>query len=254
MIRLVEEKQVGIVSYFVDKPYVLDTILTTDQILRSRKPEYNPNTKRNQHYVSLSRNLLSASSRNSTRWKYGIIIDGTKLSNRYNIEPHSYVGSTTIKSSVRVKYITHYDDDTYVLNLVNFPTLQISRRTYEKIKEEIENLPDDVKQLKKLQYQSAGKRRVGGRLILEKYLFNVPQGGLTITDKDYPELVSQLQKESSINETEERIWLNSPGYFINIKGCIKGVILPKDVPDSDDEDEIELWNTVQETGLPVTFY
>ena len=254
MIKLVEEKQVGIVSYFVDKSFVLEEILKTNRILRSRKQEYNPNTGNNQYYVSLSRDLTSATSRNPSRWKYGIVLDGTKLSNKYNIEPYSYVGSTTIKSSVRVKYITSYDDDTYSLNLVNFPTVQISRRTYEKLRNEIEKLPDNIKQLKKLQYQNGGKRRINGKMIREKYLFNVPQGGLMITEKDFPDIVSALQKESSLNETEERIWLYTSEYFINIKNCILYVILPKTIKDSVDEDDIDLLEYTREEGFEVRFY
>lgn len=254
MIKLVEEKQVGDVPYFVSDPLVLEKIINTEQILRSRKTEYNPKTKKQQYYVSLSRNMTSATTRNSGRWTYGIIIDGTKLSNRYTIDPYSYMGSTPIKTSVRVKYITAYENGTYILNLVNFPTVNISRTTYERIKQEIEGLPEEVKQLKKLQYQQGGKRVVNGTRIKEKYLFNVPQGGIMLTDKTYPDIITMLSKESSLNEQEERIWLKGSEYFIDINGCVKAVILPKRMKTNPDEFEIELLDFVMNNNMNILWY
>lgn len=67
MIRLIEEKQVGPVSYMVKEPAVLYTILETNRILRSRKQEYNPDTKEDQYYVSLSRDMTAAAIRNESR-------------------------------------------------------------------------------------------------------------------------------------------------------------------------------------------
>lgn len=254
MIKLVEEKQIGDVSYFVKDPMVLKNIVKNNEILRSRKTEYNPKTNKQQYYVSLSRNMTSATTRNSERWKYGVIIDGTKLSNRYIITPHSYMGSVSIKTSVRVKYITSYENGTYSLNLVNFPTVPISRTTYERIRQEIENLPEEVKQLKKLQYQQGGRRSVNGTRIKEKYLFNVPQGGIMLTDKTYPDIITMLSKESSLNEQEERIWLKGSEYFININGCVKAVILPKRMKTNPDEFEIELLDFVMNNNMNILWY
>ena len=170
---ILEEKQVGPVSYMVRTPDVLFNIVSGNKILRSKKPEYNPKTKKNQYYVSLSRNLTAAAERNSERWSYGVVLDGTKLSNRYNIEPVSYVGQTTIRSAVSVKTLTAYDNDTYYVTFVRFPSIKISRTTYDKLKTAILNLPEDTKELKKLVYQSGGKRAVRGAKIAEKFNFNV---------------------------------------------------------------------------------
>lgn len=251
---MIEEKQVGNVSYFVSDPLHLINIIEDEQILRSRKEEYNPKTNKKQFYVSLSRNMTATAKRNSSRWIYGVIIDGTLLSNRYNIEPVSYMGSVTIKSSVSVKYIVAYDNDTYYLNLVNFPTIEISRANYNKIKEEIENLPEDFKTLKKLVYQSEGKRAVRGAKIKEKYLFNVPSGGLRLTTKTYPDIISSLQKDPNINEFEERIWLKNSELFVNIKGCIEKILLPKYMKTTRSETEEDLFNCILENNIPYEFY
>ena len=162
MIRLIEEKQVGPVSYMVKEPAVLYTILETNRILRSRKQEYNPDTKEDQYYVSLSRNMTAAAISNESRWKYVIIIDGTKLSNRYAIEPVSYMGTTTIKSNIPIKTLTSYDNDTYYVTFLKFPSMRISRTTFEKLKYVIETMPEDMKKIKKLQNHIVGKRAVRG--------------------------------------------------------------------------------------------
>ena len=252
MIRLIEEKQVGELSYFTKEPIALVSILDNEEIRRSLKEENNPATGKKQHYVSFSRNMTAATKRNPDRWRYGILIDGTKLSNRYKIEPVSYVGITTRKSAVNVKYIAAYENGTYFLNLVRFPTIQINRATYMKLRDEIESLPDDVKQLKKLIYQSEGKRKVNGTKIKEKYYFNVPTGGLRITDKQYPELVSALQKDTGLNEYEERIWLDNSSNFISIRGCILAVILPNNF--GDDEFEKELKEYLQDSEIKIIYY
>jgi hypothetical protein len=249
-----EEKQVGPVSYMVKEPNVLYTILNTDRVLRSRKQEYNPSAQQNQYYVSLSRNMTAAAIRNESRWKYGIIIDGTKLSNRYNIEPVSYMGTTTIKSNIPIKTLTSYDNDTYYVTFLKFPTMRIGRTTFEKLKAVIEDMPEDMKQLKKLQHQIGGKRAVRGTKIKEKYNFNVPSGGVRISTKDFPELISQIQKDPGINEYEERIWLKGSDYFINVKNCITGIILPKTDKDSDNVDVQDCITFAENNSLDILWY
>ena len=233
---VVESKQVGPVSYMCPSLLVLETILTDMEILRSRKTERNPDNGKPQYYVSLSRNLTSAAMRNNDRWRFGVILDGDKLSSRYHISPISYTGVQTKYSDLRVKAMMAYDDGTYALTLVKWPTVPITKSIYESIKRAIlEDMDDELKEKKKLIHTGAGKVRRNGKLLVEKFLFNVPSGGLRITQKTYPELCSKLAKSESMNETEERIWLADSRLFINISKCVTGIILPKQMtPEEED--------------------
>lgn len=231
-----ESKQVGPVSYMVEYLDVLQKIVETELIRSSTKPELNPVTRRKQKYVSLSRHLYSAGQRNAKRWKYGVILDGDKLSNKYNITPFSYAGATfNTGTSVRVKYIAAYDNNTYVLSLINWATFPISKQLYTKITNEIEAMPEDVKELKRLVHTGVGKVTRGGRKLIEKYLFDVPVGGLQISLKNYPEISSALLKSEGMNETEERIWLKDNSFTITIKNCITGLVLPKQLSEEERE-------------------
>lgn len=235
MIPILEEKQVGDVSYFVATLPVLESILTDEKILHSTKQELNPNTGKKQYYISTSRSMTDAAKRNNKRWRFGIVVDGTKLSNRYSIQPYSYAGTNLDYSDLRVKYINAYDNGTYTLNLVNLPTFEISKKVYDMIVKEIENMPEDLKNKKNLQHNIGGKKTVGGRKRTEQYLFNVKTGGLKLTYKKFPELSNIITKHTAMNETEERIWIPDNKNFIDIKSCIKAVILPKKLTEDEQE-------------------
>ena len=179
------------------------------------------------NFVSTSRDMFAAPKRNNTRWKYGIVIDGDSLSNRYSIEPFSFAGNALqySTSSFRVKELRAYENGVYKLSMVNWPTIQISKNVFDSIRNSIENMPEEMKQKKKLQVIDGGKRVVGGTKLLKKYLFNVPSGGIMLTPDILKGISSEFTKSSNINEMEERIWSDTDS--ININGCILGVSIPK---------------------------
>ena len=113
MQNITAAKQVGSLSYMVESQTILDLILRTGRIKSSQKPERNPNTGEESKFVSFSRNMTSAAIRNSKRWRWGVIIDGDRLSDRYSIVPISFVGVLTNKNSAnfKVKCITKYDEN-----------------------------------------------------------------------------------------------------------------------------------------------
>lgn len=237
---IIENKQVGTVSYMCTNLDQLSNILKDEEILGSRKPELNPDTGKKSRYVSFSRNLTSAGTRNPKRWRFGVVLDGDKISDRYSIVPFSYAGVQAKYSDLRVKWMAAYDDGTYALNLVNWATVPINRNLYNSIKNEIENMDPAMKEKKKLEHTFKGKKRVNGRLLIEKYLFNVPSGGLRLTARDYPSLCATIAKSESFNETEERVWLSGSNLFVSIKNCIKGIILPKNMTNEEKLDFEEL--------------
>lgn len=248
-LTITEGKQVGDVSYMVATIETLVNIIEDKKILRSRLSELNPNTRKKQFYLSLSRNLTSAGIRNPKRWKFGVILDGDKLSDKYSITPVSYAGIQMSYSDLRVKYIVAYDNDTYALNLVNWATIPINKSLWDSITAEIENMPEELKNKKNLIHTGAGSKTINGRKIKEKYLFNVKTGGLKLNYKKYPEICTELSKNENVNETEERIWIPTDKLFIDVKGCIKGVIIPRTMTSEEQEKYEELERILDENGI-----
>lgn len=248
MMRIYSAKQVGDLSYFVKDLNIFYNIILYQRIKQSNNLELNPRTGKKSYYVSLSRSMTAAAIRNNKRWKYGIVVDGNKLSNRYHIEPFSFTGSSLNQGQqLRVKTLTSYDDGECKLTLVNWPTMTISSETYDFIKNLIESQDDEFNRSHKLVYQDAGKRKVNGHIIKEKYNYNVKHGdsGKLLSDVKLPsEILMQLTKGENTNEYEERVWTSSE--YINISGCIKGIILPKSEISDFESDDREMIADIRE--------
>lgn len=227
MMEIIAGKQVGPVYYMVKDVAVLEAIVTQGIIRTSLKAEPRSNGGGKYHYVSFMRDLTKAD-RNPGRWIYGIQIDGDKLSDRYNISPYSFAGNSMKKNYYRVKSLISYDNGTYSLSLLNWPTMSVSKSVFEEIKQLITSDAQGINDLKKLEV-STGKRPYLGRTIVEKYVYNVKTGGISLSEDTLSEeSLNYLLKHTNLNETEERIWiLNDNVKYINIKGCITGYIEPK---------------------------
>lgn len=145
MQKIIAAKQVGDVSYLVSNDSTLRTILVEERILSSTRQEKNPNTSKLQNYVSLARNLTTAAIRNNSRWRWGVILDGDKLSSRYRIEPYSFSGAGAIANSknvLRIKYIAKYDTGICVVAPVNWRAQKISEKAYDAIKRAMLSQPE----------------------------------------------------------------------------------------------------------------
>lgn len=224
--NITASKQVGPVSYMVESVERLILILKSERILASKHFEYNKQKDKKMRYVSLSRNLTSAARRDPGRWNVGVILDGDKLSEHYSIVPYSFANSNLATgTNLIVKQITAYENGTYKLNLVRWPAIEISSKVYNRIVDIIESLPEKFKTEHKLIHTGAGKRKVNGTYIKEKYLFNVPHGGPKLNADLLDDASVDLAKHSAMNETEERIWVEDAN-FIRIDSCITGIILP----------------------------
>ena len=221
--KIYASKNYPTLSYMVSNQDILYKILSTQTIATS-PDETNKNS--NQRHVCLSRDLTSAAKRNSTRWKYGILLDGSKLTDRYKISPYSYanVEFNSSRKSLVVKTLTLYDTGECTLTLLNHPTKQIPKRLYDEIREMIITDSQGLNDVKHL-VVSTGTRRVNGRMIVEKFLYNVPTGGIRLSSKTLSESGQMLlTKHTNLNETEERLYTES--YIIDISGCIDGIIIP----------------------------
>ena len=93
------------------------------------------------------------------------------------------------------------------------------------------------------------KNTVNGRKVKEKYLFNVKTGGLKLNYKNFPEICSALDKTPNIDEAEERIWIPSGAYYVDIHNCIKGVIVPKNLTTDESADYVELERCMNKLGI-----
>lgn len=220
-------KQVGPVYYMVKDVEVLKAIVSQGVIRTSIKAEPQSKGGRKYHYVSFMRDLTKAD-RNPNRWVYGIQIDGTKLSDRYKINPYSFAGQAVKGNFYRVKVLAAYDDGTYALTLVNWPTMSIPKSVFNDIESQIISDSQGLNNIKKLE-ESTGKRSYRGKTIVKKYTYNVPTGGIVLNENTVSaETLNYLIKHTNLNETEERIWiLNDNVKFINIKDCITGYIEPE---------------------------
>ena len=242
-------KQVGKLSYFVKDLAVLYNIIDEQRIKQSNNPEVNPRSGRKEFYVSFSRDMTAAAIRNNKRWKYGIVVDGDRLSEHYHIEPFSFTGDALNNGKdLRIKYLVSYDDNTYALNLVNWPTIQIDKSSYEAIKNMILSQSEKFNNEHKLVYQDEGKVRRNGHMIVEKFTYNVKHGdsGQLLSSHEVPGSVkTQLMKGQSTNEYEERVWADKYP-FIDISGCIKGIILPKNELSDFETSELPLVTKIRE--------
>lgn len=243
-------KQVGPISYLTSTKERLTQNIKLARIRTSRNTERNDALRQKMYYVSFSRDLTAAAARNPDRWKYGVVIDGDKLSNRYHIEPYSFAGTSVNRGSgMRVKGIRSYTDGTYQLILVNWPTINIPKVSYDAIKQQMLDMPDEYKELKKFTVQGQGKFARNGMLRQEYLFYNVPGGGFNISQKLIPaDAINAMLDHSNLNESEERIWFTDES-FVDIKNCILGIILPRPEEDlyrtSDDPAYKDLRQTVE---------
>lgn len=167
--------------------------------------------------------MIKTPRRDNGRWRYGLVIDGNKLSNRYSINPYAFTGTSR---NIRIKSITEYDSGKHLLEIVNWGNRpNISKALYDEIKEAILNLPDSYKEKKRFEYKGVGKIKTPNGKIVEQYKFNVPsRDSGDIFKQNKFNNMSSLTKSDRFNEKEERIWTDQE--MIDIQGCILGIILP----------------------------
>lgn len=225
--NIIAGKQVGPIYYMVNNVEVLALIVKQNAIRTSLKAEPQSKGGNKYHYVSFMRDLTKVN-RNPNRWIYGVRIDGDKLSDRYSINPYSYASVAMKGNFYRVKTLTAYDNETYTLSVVNWPTMVITKEIFNTIQEMILSDSQNLNKIKQLQIKE-GSRKYRGKQIVIQYNYNVKSGGIVLNETTLPaSILSYLLKHSNMNETEERIWIvDDATKFINISGCITGYIAPK---------------------------
>ena len=224
-------KQVGPVYYYVDNIYTLYNIIDSEQILPTTERYKNKNI----YYVSLSRDPLIQPMRRPKRWKYGLIIDGNKLSNRYSISPVNDGNTEMSLGTMKVKYIAKYQDKAK-LSIADRATFDITISIYNQIKELILSMSDEDKSHLGFYIDD---RKVKSRIGFREELvgFTARHGGLKLDKNISDSLKNEMLKSDAFYEREERINLKYPSP-VNISGCIEGIYLPKGFGQTEEESEI----------------
>lgn len=231
MVTIVEGKQVGTLYHLTTELSNLCSILQYEELWSSKAPEKNIQRKQDMYYVSFGRDL-SAASRCESRWNCGVVIDGTKLSDRYSITPYSWAGNMlTHASRLRVKYIMQYDDGQCLVHCIKWGSFPVSKQLYDEIKAEMFKQADKLNDEYGFYEMGPSTRPYGGHRREEGYGYKSKYGGLVISSKWLSD-ISLVSKNDRFNEKEERIWLPSRDNTVNISGCIQGVVIKKSVWDS----------------------
>ena len=206
-------------------------LVCSDQTLRAGATEESgPAHQGKNPFVAFTRdrNLPSKSHRD---YRFGFIIDGNKLSDRYKIEPISYIGHQMTKkdSNVLISRLTRYQNGHCTVATNIYGTIDIDRKTFDELAKYIENLPEDIKTKKKLTHREGGTRNVRGigAPIAEQYAVGTKHG-IVFTATSFPEVTSAgsaLASNPDVDEYEERVWLDK----VDIGKCLKGVIIDADL-------------------------
>lgn len=221
-----ESKQVGQLSYMVSDIQTLISILTYERINSSRAKERNYQSGKLERSVSTSRVIDSQPKRNPNRWKYGVILDGDALSNKYRINPYSYAGTAFQRGvNLAVKYVAKYESDVYYLQLVKWPKMAISKQLYQAIVDIMESQSDEFKEKKGYVHLGIGRIYAGKRR-LEMYSYKSPHGGIRLSSKMLPNSYKEIAHNLYTDEFEERIWVGDADH-ISISNCVIGVLIPK---------------------------
>lgn len=206
-------------------------LVCSDQTLRAGvKEESGPAHQGKNPFVAFTRdkNLPSKLHRD---YRFGFIIDGNKLSDRYKLESISYIGHqmTKTNSDVMISRLTRYQNGHCTVATNIYGTVDIDRKTFDELAKYIENLPEDIKTKKKLTHREGGTRKVRGvgAPIAEQYAVGTKHG-IVFTATRFPEITSTgsaLASNPEVNEYEERVWRDK----VDIGRCLKGVIIASDL-------------------------
>ena len=227
--KIYASKNLGKLYYLVKDADVIETIVREGRIKVTDVPEKGYSGGGKHNFVSLLRSLDHAG-RNSSKWVYGIQLDGTALSDRYKIVSYSSagIGFKGKSSAFRVNYLAEYDNGDLVLKIASRPAIKIPQYVYDEIEQAIINNADGANDLNRLEIGHNLSKR-NGRAAVTRYLYRVQHGGLRLNEATLsPSAIAYLSKHTCMNETEERIWvIDENVQYINIKGLVTGYAEPE---------------------------
>lgn len=278
-------KQVGAISHLTDTIPNLISILRHQKIATST-PDIKYGKDAGRPYVSFSRDLTSAAERNSNKWRYGIIVDGDKLSNRYAIEPHSFLGELNSRNrSVKLKVLRAFDDGRYYMTAMIGKTTEIPGWLYNELKSVALAQPESFNKDKKFVHdiEKSKRRSFNHAYRIELLQYMGQYGGYELSPKFISDRAMSWINNHVLNETEERVSMKkqsrqdlrtrktikdlprdeddviiefSEVSYIDLQGCIIGLVLPRTELEMLYHPQSKLWKLLKETAedvLPKNF-
>ena len=278
-LNITAAREVGDISHLTDTLTNLISILYHSKIATS-PPDIRKGSNTQRPYVSFSRNMTSAALRNSNKWRYGIIVDGDKLSNRYSLRPHNFQAEKNASDSgVPMKGIRAYDNGTYQLILQIGQPTRIPKWLYDEIKLAMLSQPEDFNIKKGLVHDTRlATKRSNGAYRCEWVYYKSQYGGMLLSPKTLSDKALSYVANHVLNEEETRIFLpkqsvkdnkaqkqalkadrDPDGYiadfsklsYVDLKGCIIGLVLPKSELDCLYHPPTKEWEVLKEVAYDV---
>lgn len=289
----------GLLRYFVAHIETLANVIERGRILAStgESKSSNPGTRKGKKlpFVSFSHQLFSHAYRRGSVWKYGIVVDQNKLEqkvlslNNTTIEDnfvHQNKSSRVFGAAKLVDgaeiLITSYGSFEMNLSDAKRKALGDIPNTdyYEKVKASFNTRLDAERE----KYADGHAKSITVNdfyctetpEFIKRYLktdVDVVEGFLLVnrlqstsikfTDicKDVPGLFDYLQEHTTANEGELRVWLPKDQKYLDISGCITGIVLPSnykennlDNQENTASDVIWLRKLIKEKDLTVYVY
>lgn len=289
----------GLLRYFVAHIETLAAVIERERILasndESKKPSNDKINGKKLPFVSFSHQLFSHAYRRGSSWKYGVVVDQKKLEQKVetlvntNIEDN-YVHenkSSRVFGAARLAngaemIMTSYGQFEIDLDDSKRKVLGDIPKTgyYEKVKASF-NTRLKAEQAK---YADGHAKSVTAESfsctespeVIQKYLktdVDVLEGfllidrrqatGVRFTDvcSDVPGLFDYLHDHTTLNEGELRVWLPKGEKYLDISGCIVGIVLPSNYKENNLDDEqntapdvVWLRKLIKEKDLTVYVY
>jgi hypothetical protein len=265
----------GLLRYFVAHIETLAAVIERERILasngESKKPSNDKINGKKLPFVSFSHQLFSHAYRRGSSWKYGVVVDQKKLEQKVetlvntNIEDN-YVhenkssrvfGATRLANGAEI-IMTSYGQFEIDLDDSKRKVLGDIPKTgyYEKVKASF-NTRLKAEQAK---YADGHAKSVTAESfsctespeVIQKYLktdVDVLEGfllidrrqatGVRFTDvcSDVPGLFDYLHDHTTLNEGELRVWLPKGEKYLDISGCIIGIVLPSNYKENNYDNE-----------------
>ena len=244
---IISSKQVGDVYYMCESLFALRLILKSGEIKMSSKKEKSIRTRKPEYFASLTRNFKSLVAQKPAKWRDGIILDGTKLSDNYAIDSYNFAGWSMENQSrpsgekFKISQITEWLSKCMIRFVGWSKDLKISQSAYEDIRDVCLNGISEEQQRKCRLQLSEGKIKRNGEIFIERLKFNTPGGSPTnifnyLSDSTRSELArvaNQYEErihgpKSSSENTASRFRSRQanllPYPVVHIENCVKGVV------------------------------
>lgn len=289
----------GLLRYFVAHIETLAAVVERERIQtsngESKKPSEGMVNGKKLPFVSFSHQLFSHAYRRGSSWKYGVIVNQDKLEQKVQTLKNVHIEDNYVheNKSSRVFGAAKLSDGTEIivtsyghfemdLNDTKRKALGDISKTgyYEKVKDSFNTRLEAEKE----KYADNHAKSVTAESfyctevpeVIQRYLkvdTDVLEGFLLVDRRqatgvrfvdicnDVPGLFDYLQDHTTLNEGELRVWLPKDEKYLDISGCIAGIVLPSNYKESNLDNEqntapdvVWLRKLIKEKDLTVYVY